>query len=284
MSEKQSCAADIVYKQIDGGWHQYTVSLRPGQNYSWKDILADADSIAAADLSPIVNVQLMTAAGKAKELTAAYKNSGSRFPEIEELTAGEGKMFSIAGVSKLLDCPTIITWFNQLCVLGITTKELCGFGQIRRYVKTVARERFDEAAAQAHGFDDFVIETGMLKKYTGNGGSVIIPNGVTSIHDWAFWRCTHLTDVTLPDSVKSIDICAFEECKSLKSIGCGAFKDCESLTSITLPNSVASISDRVFSGCKNLKSITVPKRLEAAFSHYKSIEKISYTDSADNSL
>lgn len=133
----------------------------------------------------------------------------------------------------------------------------------------------------------------MLKKYTGNGGSVIIPNGVTSIHDWAFWRCTHLTDVTLLDSVKSIDICAFEECKSLKSIilpnsitsiGCGAFKDCESLASITLPNSVVSISDRVFSGCKNLKSVTIPKRLEAAISHYKSIEKISYTDSADNSL
>ena len=207
MSEEQSCAADIVYKQIDGGWHQYTVSLRPGQNYSWKDILADADSIAAADLSPIVNVQIMTAAGKAKELAA-----------------GEGKMFSIAGVSKSLDCPTIITWFNQLCVLGITTNELCGFGQILRYASTVAGERFDEAAAQAHSSDDFVIETGMLKKYTGNGGSVIIPNGVTSI------------------------------------------------------------GDRVFSGYKNLKSVTIPKRLEAAISHYKSIEKISYTDSADNSL
>lgn len=224
MSEKQSCAADIVYKQIDGGWHQYTVSLRPGQNYSWKDILADADSIAAADLSPIVNVQLMTAAGKAKELTAAYKNSGSRFSKTEELTAGEGKMFSIAGVSKSLDCPTIITWFNQLCVLGITTKELCGFGQILRYASTVAGERFDETAAQAHSSDDFVIEPDMLKKYTGNGGSVIIPNGVTSI------------------------------------------------------------GDRVFSGYKNLKSVTIPKRLEAAISHYKSIEKISYTDSADNSL
>ena len=149
----------------------------------------------------------MTAAGKAKELTA-----------------GEGKMFSIAGVSKSLDCPTIITWFNQLCVLGITTKELCGFGQILRYASTVAWERFDETAAQAHSSDDFVIETGMLKKYTGNGGSVIIPNGVTSI------------------------------------------------------------GDRVFSGYKNLKSVTIPKRLEAAISHYKSIEKISYTDSADNSL
>ena len=159
----------------------------------------------------------MTAAGKAKELTAAYKNSGSRFPEIEELTAGEGKMFSIAGVSKSLDCPTIITWFNQLCVLGITTKELCGFGQILRYASTVAWERFDETAAQAHSSDDFVIETGMLKKYTGNGGSVIIPNGVTSIHDWAFWRCTHLTDVTLPDSVKSIDICALKSAKAWRA-------------------------------------------------------------------
>ena len=107
---------------------------------------------------------------------------------------------------------------------------------------------------------------------------------VSSIGESAFDRCTSLTSVTIPDSVKSIDICAFEECKSLKSIGCGAFKDCESLTSITLPNSVASISDRVFSGCKNLKSVTIPKRLEAAISHYKSIEKISYTDSADNSL
>ncbi len=50
MSEKQLRSRHIVYKQIDGGWHQYTVSLRPGQNYSWKDILADADSIAATDL------------------------------------------------------------------------------------------------------------------------------------------------------------------------------------------------------------------------------------------
>lgn len=87
----------------------------------------------------------------------------------------------------------------------------------------------------------------MLKKYTGNGGSVIIPNGVTSIHDWAFWRCTHLTDVTLLDSVKSI-------------------------------------GESAFWYCRGLKSVTVPKRLEAAISHYKSIEKISYTDSADNSL
>lgn len=105
MSEKQSCAADIVYKQIDGGWHQYTVSLRPGQNYSWKDILADADSIAAADLSPIVNVQLMTAAGKAKELTAAYKNSGSRFSKNGGADSGRGKNVQHCGSEQIAGLP-----------------------------------------------------------------------------------------------------------------------------------------------------------------------------------
>ena len=71
---------------------------------------------------------------------------------------------------------------------------------------------------QAHGFDDFVIETGMLKKYTGNGGSVIIPNGVTSIGESAFDRGTSLTSVTIPDSVKSIDKSDFSERKILNSI------------------------------------------------------------------
>lgn len=123
-------------------------------------------------------------------------------------------MFSIAGVSKSLDCPTIITWFNQLCVLGITTKELCGFGQILRYASTVAGERFDETAAQAHSSDDFVIETGMLKKYTGNGGSVIIPNGVTSIGESAFWYCRGLKSITVPKRLEA----AFKECRSLEKV------------------------------------------------------------------
>ena len=48
MSEKQSCAADIVYKQIDGGWHQYTVSLRPGQNYSHSSCRPFTDSECSA--------------------------------------------------------------------------------------------------------------------------------------------------------------------------------------------------------------------------------------------
>ena len=50
---------------------------------------------------------------------------------------------------------------------------------------------------------DFVIKDGVLKKYIGPGGDVVIPEGVTEI-DWsAFSDCSSLTSVTIPQSVTS---------------------------------------------------------------------------------
>lgn len=47
--------------------------------------------------------------------------------------------------------------------------------------------------------------------------TVIIPNSVTSIGDWAFRYCSDLTSVTIPSSVTSIGYCVFEHCVSLNS-------------------------------------------------------------------
>ena len=84
----------------------------------------------------------------------------------------------------------------------------------------------------------FVIENGVLKKYIGPGGDVVVPGGVTSIGNNAFYNCTSLTSVTIPDSVTSI--------------GTRAFYDCSSLTSVVIPESVMSIGGEAFRGCSGL--------------------------------
>ena len=75
-----------------------------------------------------------------------------------------------------------------------------------------------------------------------------------------------MTELTLPNSVKSIGDGAFADCSglteltlsnSLVSIGGNAFRWCSELTELTLPNSVTSIGYAAFGGCSGLEKITV---------------------------
>ena len=69
---------------------------------------------------------------------------------------------------------------------------------------------------------DFKItKNGKLTKYTGKGGDVVIPDGVTDIGDRAFTGCTGLTSVVIPDSVTRIGSMAFWGCTSLTVIQVG---------------------------------------------------------------
>ena len=96
--------------------------------------------------------------------------------------------------------------------------------------------------------------------------SITIPDGVTSIGNYAFYYCIGLTSITIPDSVTSIGDLAFYGCSgltsitipnSVTSIGVFAFLDCSGLTSVTIPNSVTSIGDSAFTGCSGLTSVTI---------------------------
>ena len=65
---------------------------------------------------------------------------------------------------------------------------------------------------------------------------------VTSIGVTAFYWCSSLTSITIPNSVTSI--------------GERAFQFCSSLTSITIPNSVTSIGEYAFEDCSSLDTLT----------------------------
>ncbi len=105
-------------------------------------------------------------------------------------------------------------------------------------------------------------------------GNVVIPktvtyNGktynVTSIGEYAFFDCSNLTSITIPNSVTSIGQCAFSRSgltsveipNSVTNISGYAFQSCSSLTSITIGNSVTNIGAQAFNACPVLSSVHI---------------------------
>ena len=95
---------------------------------------------------------------------------------------------------------------------------------------------------------------------------------ITSIGDCAFYQCTALQNVMIPNSVTTLGYYAFYRCNALKYvtlgsgitiIRIGAFEDCSSLVSIIIPDSVTTISERAFNNCNALTSVTIGKSIKS---------------------
>lgn len=115
-----------------------------------------------------------------------------------------------------------------------------------------------DAANESFSTTDGVLfnkqHTALLLYGAGRQDSIYtIPEGITTIADYAFTDNLHLQNAVMPQSLQSIGICAFRRTAlrtaaipdGVSSIGEGAFQECMSLTSLQLPPGLTEISDRL---------------------------------------
>lgn len=107
--------------------------------------------------------------------------------------------------------------------------------------------------------------TNISNTYQNDKGVIKFNGTVTSIGTDAFWNCSKLNGITIPNSVTSIGDRAFSNCTNLtdiaipnavESIGNYAFAY-TGLTSITIPSSVTDIVETAFATCQSLTTMIV---------------------------
>lgn len=112
--------------------------------------------------------------------------------------------------------------------------------------------------------EDFIISDGIITGYTGKGGDIVIPEGVTQIGWYAFSENDNITNVVIPKGCTQIDNAAFSKCSALKSVifegdikmGTITFLCCTSLENVTFKGNFIDLSrDSAFWGCQNLKTV-----------------------------
>lgn len=120
--------------------------------------------------------------------------------------------------------------------------------------------------------------------------SATVADTVESIGSFAFFNCSKLKSVKLPNNLKLLEESTFhgsgiesiEIPKSVKEIGQNAFTLCSELTSVSIPDGVEIIGRYSFRNCKKLESVELPNSVitlkQNAFVGCESLKTIKFSD------
>lgn len=123
---------------------------------------------------------------------------------------------------------------------------------ILEYVKTIPTDLF----SYVNDYFPTYIKEGMKK--------ITIPKNIKKLDAYQFYGNKVVEDIKLPDSIESLGVYCFGECRNLKTISLpqtanlkelpeGCFYNDESLTRVEIPDKVDTVQARCFSGCDNIK-------------------------------
>lgn len=124
---------------------------------------------------------------------------------------------------------------------------------------------------------------------------VVIQKGVTSIAQNALRSFSEMTELSLPSTMKLIDINGVNSCSKLtgvnipegvQRIGRYAFQGCSGITELVLPGSLTELTEDdhdLFSACENLKKVTLSDGItlipESMFASCSKLETVIIPDS-----
>ena len=165
----------------------------------------------------------------------------------------EGVLTSVEGISEINNEVVIPSRVNDIDVIEIGDKVFADNLFIKKLVIPESVKRLGNKMCYG----------------AKNLEEVVLPNNITVIPDYAFEKCSSLTNINIPTSLVQIRANAFSQTalkefiapESLKEIWLYAFKDAKELTNVELKN-VTEIGDMVFENCEKLESIVIPETLE----------------------
>lgn len=123
---------------------------------------------------------------------------------------------------------------------------------------------------------------------------IALPESLEKMGHHCFFGCTSLEQISLPDGVSEIGMGCFNGCSSLREVILpenltilpdSCFRDCTSLKAVMLPQNVTEIRQFCFAGCADLSDVSLSGRLSAigdlAFFGCSSVKEIYIPDSVE---
>ena len=121
---------------------------------------------------------------------------------------------------------------------------------------------------------------------------ITIPEGITSVPDYAFEKTDKLRYVTFPSTLETIGKEDFKECAGLpyidfpyelKTIGESSFEGCAGLVNLEIPGSVSTVGKRAFYNNENLNTVQIQEGVQIlsdeAFANNKELSEVYLPDS-----
>ncbi len=175
-----------------------------------------------------------------------------------------------AGTARYLDNVVIPSTYNSKSVTVIADEAFKNAKNLKTITIPKSVTHVESTAFTDCSIVTATIPTSAISAIINSKLETVNINGGTSIYEEAFYNCTSLKSISLPDSILIIGEKAFYGCKNLKNIDMGdgvtiieasAFYNCTSLTSITISKNVTSIGSSAFRGCTGLQSIVIPNNV-----------------------